>query len=78
MPKRTKLFPVAKISMWLKLKLIYWPVCFCLASKQDKKIHKLVKTGEEKIEKSLNMHNLIKLERTVAGMLRLEYGKAAR
>jgi len=24
------------------------------------------------------MHNLIKMERTVAGMLKLEYGKAAR
>ena len=30
------------------------------------------------MEKALNVHTLIKFQRTVASMLRLEYGKAAR
>ena len=75
---RQKLFNSTKLSLWSIIRLAYWPICSCFASKQVKKEKSINDTGEAKLQKALNTRTLIKLERSFATMQRLEYGKSAR
>ena len=78
LPMRQKLFQMTKFSMWLRLKLTYWSICFCCASTKEKKVRKIIQAGENKIERAFNVRTLIHLERTFSTILRLSYSKSAR
>ena len=57
--------------------LTFWSICFCFASKRDRKLKKVIEAGESKIEKFLDTKTLIRYQRAFYSVLRLEYSKVA-
>ena len=58
MQLRKQLFKPIRLSCARELMFIYWPALCCFASRQDQRLHKLIKLGEDKLEKQFCVHRL--------------------
>ena len=73
MAMRSSVYSSVKQTFLLKLKLIYWPVCQCFATKKDRRLEKIITKGESKLETFLDTRTIIRMSRMFSTVLRLEY-----
>lgn len=73
MELRSQLFKAIKLSCAKELMFIYWPVFCCFAGSLDQRLKKLIKQGEEQIDRQQCVHRLNLSQNKFKSLLRFKH-----